>query len=112
VDQSKHPDVRTRETQCRSMTACMAFSLSSLCSHCPTAAAVVGFQFSYYVQYYKHSSSMLRPPRRSHSGSAAAIVLFLFQMILLVVVHAADYYKLLGLSRDATHKEIKVCTVL
>jgi DnaJ-class molecular chaperone len=43
--------------------------------------------------------------RRSQSGSGAAtLVFFLFQLLSCA---GADYYKLLGLSRDATVKEIK-----
>ena len=53
--------------------------------------------------------SMLRSRRlRGGRATAAATVLFFLQAVLLVVVQVrADFYRLLGVSRDATHKEIK-----
>ena len=45
--------------------------------------------------------------RWSSSGSVAAQILFVCQAALLLVFVRADFYKLLGIARDATHKEIK-----
>lgn len=45
--------------------------------------------------------------RRFQSGAASAALFVMLQILLVIYVHAADFYKLLGVSRDASHKEIK-----
>lgn len=59
-------------------------------------------------KHRSHNTTIMvlrRPTFRSSGSVAAATLLFLLQ--LMYSASAADYYKLLGLSRDATVKEIK-----